>query len=86
MHRSRTHSVSNVLTYAFSFFCRLCVRPRQMGTMLDPKKNSLNDFTVKDSKGKIIKEPFVPMLIEELNVSIRLFAAVAVGVTVLIFL
>lgn len=40
-----------------------------MGTMLDAKKNSVDDFTVKDSAGKILKEPHVPMLIEELNVS-----------------
>lgn len=44
-----------------------CIRV-QMGTMLDPKKNRLDDFAVKDPAGKILKEPHVPMLIEELNV------------------
>lgn len=42
-----------------------------MGTMLDPKKDKLDDFTVKDPAGKIIKEPHVPMLIEELKVRTR---------------
>lgn len=41
----------------------------QMGTMLDPKKNSPHDFSVKDSAGKVLREPVVPMLMEELKVS-----------------
>lgn len=41
----------------------------QMGTMLDPKKNSLYDFSVKDASGKVLREPVVPMLMEELKVS-----------------
>lgn len=39
--------------------------------MLDPKNNSLNDFNMKDSEGKIMKGPSVPMLIEELHVSVH---------------
>lgn len=38
-----------------------------MGTMLDPKKNSFRDFSVKDKHGKVLEEPRVPMLIEELE-------------------
>ena len=38
-----------------------------MGTMLDPRKNSLNDFTMKDSSGKVLEEPRVAMLMEELE-------------------
>lgn len=41
----------------------------QMGTMRDTKRNRLDDFTVKDAEGRVIREPSVPMLIEELKVS-----------------
>lgn len=41
-------------------------RPTKMGTFLD----DVGDFTVKDSTGRVLEEPHVPMLIEELEVSL----------------
>lgn len=38
-----------------------------MGTMLDTSHKSLRDFNIYDTRGRLVKEPTVPMLIEELE-------------------
>lgn len=39
----------------------------QLGTMLDLSHKSLRDFSIYDNRGRMVKEPTIPMLIEELE-------------------